>query len=57
MKPQINRQVFDWLIAVSASLKNAATEGSPEYVEFILRKLREDLDVISKELGRNSNDT
>jgi len=57
MKPSINKPTYDWLMAVSASLKNAANEGSPEYVEFILRKLREDLEVISKELGRNSNDT
>jgi len=57
MPPQINKQVYEWLIDVSTNLRNCAQEGSPEYVLFILHKLREDLDSIFIELGRDSDET
>lgn len=46
MTKQIDNETFAWLIDVSAELKNAAMEGSPEYVLFLLTQLRADIEVL-----------
>jgi hypothetical protein len=54
MSPQISKETHEWLLTVANYLRDAAIEGSPEYVAFILLRLREDLDTITQEIRRES---
>jgi len=55
MPQQISKETHSWLITVANYLRDAAAEGSPEYVAFILLRLREDLETITEEIRKEHN--